>query len=281
MTNLPSIQTFEAFEAAGRHLSFLAAAQELNVTASAISHRIKALEGFCGAPLFVRSTRQVALTPLGGRLLSKARSIIDEVNAFQEGADDKRLKIGVTPLFGTALLLPNLDTYYRQQRSARLEVSLALTHAPQDRFHAIVQYGRARRPGWIVHPLMDARLMAVCAPGLLRDNVVDLFRTVPRIDYDYARNTWSLLPPALARVSRSRVTVSSMGDAISAAKSGQGLAVIVAELARRELAEDALVPIPRVPSKRGRFSLLYREELQHSTTFSNFTRWLERCCRVE
>ena len=275
------MQALEAFEAAGRHLSFLAAAQELNVTASAISHRIKSLEGFCGAPLFVRGTRRIALTSLGGRLLSKARSIVDEVNAFQAGPDDKRLIVGVTPLFGTSLLLPNLDAYYRQKRSTRLEISLALAPSPRSRYHAIVQYGRARYPGWMSHPLMDVRLMAVCTPGLLRDDIVDLFRTTPRIDYDYARNAWALLPPALARVSRRSVTVSSMGDAMSAAKSGQGLAVIVGELARRELEEGSLVPIPHVPSKRGRFSLLYREELQHSATFVNFRRWLERCCRVE
>jgi LysR family glycine cleavage system transcriptional activator len=275
------MQALEAFEAAGRHLSFLAAAQELNVTASAISHRIKSLEGFCGAPLFVRGTRRVALTALGGRLLSKARSIIDEVNAFQQGPGDKRLVVGVTPFFGTSLLLPNLDTYYRQRRSVRLEISLALAPSPQARFHAIVQYGRARRPGWVSHPLMDVRLLAVCAPGLLRDDVAGLFGAVPRIDYDYARNTWALLPPALARASRRRVTVSSMGDAISAAKSGQGLAVVVAELARRELDEGSLVPIPHVPSKKGRFSLLYREELQHAAAFSNFRRWLECCCRAE
>ncbi|MFZ3034694.1 MAG: LysR family transcriptional regulator [Parvibaculum sp.] len=280
MTNLPSTQVLEAFEAAGRHLSFLAAAQELNVTASAISHRIKNLEHFCGAPLFVRHTRHVTLTKLGARMLTKARAVIDEINTFRSEGNDLRLKIGVTPLFGTSLLLPNLDTYYKQKQSVRLELALALTHLPQSQFHAIVQYGHARRPGWLLRPLMTVRLLAVCAPSVMREDISDLFRTTPRIDYNYARNTWSLLPRSLARLSGNSVTVSSMVDAITAAKAGQGLAVVVAELALRELEEGSLVPVPQIRSKSGQFSLLYREEIQHTPAFLGFSRWLDRCCHT-
>jgi biotin operon repressor len=52
-----------AFEAAARHLSFTLAAQELNVTQTAISHQIRRLEEELGLKLFIRQSRSLALTP--------------------------------------------------------------------------------------------------------------------------------------------------------------------------------------------------------------------------
>lgn len=59
---LPSLNALRAFEAAARHLSFKAAANELNVSQSAVSHQIKALENQLGFNLFVRQPRAVELT---------------------------------------------------------------------------------------------------------------------------------------------------------------------------------------------------------------------------
>jgi len=59
---LPSLNGLRAFEAAARHLSFTLAAQELNVTQTAVSHLIRRLEDQLGIPLFVRRNRGLALT---------------------------------------------------------------------------------------------------------------------------------------------------------------------------------------------------------------------------
>ena len=56
---LPSLNALRSFEAAARHLSFKDAADELNVSQSAVSHQIKALEEFLGLMLFERKTRAV------------------------------------------------------------------------------------------------------------------------------------------------------------------------------------------------------------------------------
>src|SRR5687768_11478828 len=58
-----------AFEAVARHLSFRVAAEELNLTQSAISRQIRSLEEDVGAALFSRGTRHVELTPEGTTLL--------------------------------------------------------------------------------------------------------------------------------------------------------------------------------------------------------------------
>ena len=65
MNRLPPLAELRAFEAAARHLSFKAAAKELGVTPTAISHQIRLLEGHCGQALFRRRPRPLALTPAG------------------------------------------------------------------------------------------------------------------------------------------------------------------------------------------------------------------------
>ena len=62
---LPSLSALRAFEAAARHESAKQAAQELSVTATAISHQIRGLEEALGVELFVRKPRQLLLTPKG------------------------------------------------------------------------------------------------------------------------------------------------------------------------------------------------------------------------
>ncbi len=67
---LPPLNSLRAFEAAARHLSFKKAAEELHVTPAAVSHQIRALEEYCGTPLFHRLARALRLTEAGQAALS-------------------------------------------------------------------------------------------------------------------------------------------------------------------------------------------------------------------
>ena len=78
MSRLPSLNGLRAFEAAARHLSFTKAAEELNVTQTAISHQIKRLEDELGLKLFIRQNRTLALTAEGRDYLPGIRA------AFQD-----------------------------------------------------------------------------------------------------------------------------------------------------------------------------------------------------
>jgi LysR family glycine cleavage system transcriptional activator len=66
-----------SFEAAARRLSFTLAGEELGVSQVAISRQVKSLEQWLGAPLFIRGTREVRLTPEGARLLPPVRQALD------------------------------------------------------------------------------------------------------------------------------------------------------------------------------------------------------------
>ena len=76
---LPPLNSLKCFEAAGRLLSFTEAARELNVTQAAVSHQIKVIENFLGAPLFQRHPRRLALTEQGKALLPDVTEAFDRV----------------------------------------------------------------------------------------------------------------------------------------------------------------------------------------------------------
>ena len=79
MARLPPLNALRAFEAAARHLSFNAAAEELSVTPAAISHQIKALEADLGVKLFKRLNRAVRLTDAGQACLPGLRDGFEHI----------------------------------------------------------------------------------------------------------------------------------------------------------------------------------------------------------
>src|SRR5260221_13207058 len=77
MRKLPPLRALHAFEAAARHHSFAAAANELGVTPTAISHQIRQLEEACGLKLFQRRPRPLLLTSAGARPYPALRNGFD------------------------------------------------------------------------------------------------------------------------------------------------------------------------------------------------------------
>ena len=98
---LPPLNGLRAFEAAGRHLSFKAAATELSVTPGAVSQQVKHLEQALGVPLFQRLHRSLILTAQGEALLP---DVADAFKRLSEASDTvakalktKPLRLGISP----------------------------------------------------------------------------------------------------------------------------------------------------------------------------------------
>jgi len=98
---LPPLNGLRAFEAAGRHLSFKAAATELSVTPGAVSQQVKHLEQALGVPLFQRLHRSLILTAQGEALLPE---VADAFERLSEASDTvakalktKPLRLGISP----------------------------------------------------------------------------------------------------------------------------------------------------------------------------------------
>lgn len=168
---LPPLNALRLFEAAGRHLSFKLAAEELHLTPSAVSHGIQGLEDWLGVPLFARSHRQLALTAAGAAYLPRVRDILAQIAAATEAVPGRRpaerLHLSVAPTFGLRWLIPRLTRF--RARHPGIEVSLDTAHRsvefPRDGVDLAIRMGTGGWDGIRADLLVREQLVPVCAPA--------------------------------------------------------------------------------------------------------------------
>jgi len=123
----PPATALRAFEAAARLGGFAAAAEELCVTAGAVSAHVKALEDDLGAPLFDRQARGVQLTPLGARVLPDLSAAFDRlgmaVQILRAEAGPRQVHIATLPAIAQLWLSPRLPAI----RAALPGVTISIT----------------------------------------------------------------------------------------------------------------------------------------------------------
>jgi LysR family glycine cleavage system transcriptional activator len=122
-----SLTNLRAFEAVARLLSFVAAADELHVTQSAISRQIKGLEDELGAPLFLRGTRHVQIAPDGQSLLRAVEPWLGKLDAsvqqIRRSRSRRRVSVTTFASFGSLWLLPRIEAFQRQHPDIDIRVS--------------------------------------------------------------------------------------------------------------------------------------------------------------
>lgn len=170
---LPPLNALRAFEAAARHLSFKEAADELCVTATAVSHQIRHLESLVGTRLFDRMSRSIALTPAGLRLYPVLRESFDRMTAGvnELSASNHHIRISATPAFAARVIVPALPGFHEAHPMLRLAID-ATEHVVDLRrgdADMAVRYGRGDLPPLEAWPLADDSYIAVAAPGLVRE----------------------------------------------------------------------------------------------------------------
>ncbi|MCB4457346.1 LysR substrate-binding domain-containing protein [Leisingera sp. McT4-56] len=133
---LPSLSALRAFEAAARTGSFRAAAENLSVTPTAISHHIRGLEEQLGTKLFKRSGRDVVLTEDGQRLAETAVQAFgmleDAVRALRR-TSRRTVRIAAGPIFTARWLMPRISDFWEQHPGTGLEVVPTYQPGAQDR----------------------------------------------------------------------------------------------------------------------------------------------------
>ncbi len=173
MEPLPPLTALRTFEAAARHQSFVQAAGELNVTAAAVSHQVKALEAFVGVALFHRQARGLTITEAG----RKAQPLLrDGLERFREGVarmretvESRRLTISVNSSFASMWLISRLEHF--RNRHPDVEVLLDATDSVTDLLgheaDVAIRYGGGTYAGLHSDRIVDQREYPICSPALL------------------------------------------------------------------------------------------------------------------
>src|SRR4051812_28162986 len=121
----PSLRAIAAFEATARHSSLTRAAAELNLTTSAISHAITALEARLQTRLLDRSRRRVALTPAGQALAIRVRlslALLGEAFDATPWLERGRLVLSTLDSIAERVLVPALPDFARAFPDVVLEL---------------------------------------------------------------------------------------------------------------------------------------------------------------
>jgi LysR family glycine cleavage system transcriptional activator len=174
MARLPPLNALRAFEAAARHLSFNAAAAELNVTPAAISHQIKALEADLGVKLFRRLNRAVRLTDAGQACLPGLRDaferIAQAVSRARQGGSVGLLTVTASPAVASKWLVPRLERFRTRypEIDLRIDASMRIVNLVREDVHVGLRYGAGNYPGLHTERLLRSAVFPVCAPALLK-----------------------------------------------------------------------------------------------------------------
>lgn len=145
--DLPSMTALVCFEAAARHLSFKAAAAELNVTPAAVSHQIKILESDLGGPLFRRQHRGVDLTETGAYLFVAVQrgfeGMSDAIAHARVPDTPEDVVVQATTAVSAVWLTPQLVSFWKRRPDIIVSQIVSDAAAPTGRADLSIRYGAA------------------------------------------------------------------------------------------------------------------------------------------
>ncbi|MNL15659.1 Glycine cleavage system transcriptional activator [compost metagenome] len=248
------LSALRVFEAAARLGSFKAAAEELAVTPTAVSHQIRALEARTGLALFDRQVRKVSLTEAGAQLFPVLRDGFDTFEATLARLTQQRTRIQVsisaTNAFTVKWLVPRMADFRRQHPDIDLQLQATddLVDLRSTAVDIAIRYGRGPYPGLAVQPLFTDRFAPVANPRLGVRSPEDLAR-VPLIRFDWKRpqpenptwERWFTVAKRPQPRQASQLRFSDEGHAIQAAVAGHGIALVSLALISDELEAGHLV----------------------------------------
>ena len=276
-----------AFESAARHQNFAHAAEELHLTASAVSHHVRKLEDRLGVALFQRHARGVSLTAEGRQLADAASDALTDLDGVLGGlkagrADDRRVRITTLHSLTYTWLVPRLPTFAAAHPDIHLTVDteIALARFDDGGPDLGIRHGPGHWPGLTAHRLMDDTLFPVAAP------------TMPGLDAVHAPADIVGLP-LIADLSRQgwhdwfrqagvhgakfdeRLVFSDATDALNAASFGLGVALARGCVAAPYLDAGRLVRLPGpAVDTRWSYYLVYPAHRRLRSAARTFVDWL-------
>lgn len=170
---LPGTRALRIFEAAARHLNFTRAAEEVGLTAAAVSHQIREMEDQLDLVLFARTSRSMRLTPAGARLYEATSAALEslhraagEARRLHDGAGPLRLTLGAR--FATNWLLPRMPAFHAMHPGVPLsfDVTDELRDLDAGDADVAIRFGAGHYGGTESLRLFGTELVAVCHPSL-------------------------------------------------------------------------------------------------------------------
>lgn len=283
LRHLPPLNALRAFEVAGRHLNFRAAADELGVTQGAVAQQIRGLEDRMGFALFRRLPRGLALTEKGAAYLVDVRRAFEIlVDATETArATPLALTISVTPSFAAKWLIPRLPAFTAALPGLDLRIfaTEALADLEAGDVDLAVRQTRAQAaPGLIATRLFAQDLVMVASPHLIGDTALPIppdSLTHFQLLHDPHDHWLRLLGRDCLRRVKTAIRFNQTTLAIDAAIAGQGITIASRFLVAAELAAGRLVEVgrPELDDPRDYYVVIPRKS-RHADAVRQVADWL-------
>ncbi len=282
------MNSLKVFEAAARNESFVAAAEELFITASAVSHQMKGLEQYLGLALFRRNKRKVELTPAGSQYLQSIRQALDEIEAatyrITSNPERDAVTISVAPNFLIRWLMPRMNRFQEQFPDVELQISAStgLIDFNKQNTDMAVYFGHGDWHDIEVHFLRNVLLVPVCSPNLLvgpkalqtpEDLRKNTLIHVSKRLYEWPE--WLQLAGVEYKGFSRGLQLSSGQLATGAAQEGLGVALADSTLTSREIEQGRLaMPFDIMLDTHKSFYLVYQKNRPLSYGMQVFKDWM-------
>jgi len=288
MRRLPHVTWLRAFDAAARHSSFTAAADELHLTPAAISQQIRLLEKHLGAELFKRLPKGVALTDVGQAYAQPLRKSFLEMEKATDGLfrgqRKTTLRVRSSISFAALVLAPRLNAF--RDRHPEIEIEL-FTSVWSDRMTDAgidldIRYGDGDWTERSISPLAVRDAAVVCHPdhaaslgdelsieGLAAASVVQIVGS--ETDWGRLSDRHGLDLPVPVHWMKADSSLIALQILVA----GHGSAIISRSFARQYLETGALIaPVPfEVPMRQSFFAVQY-DDTRQSPEIDTFRDWL-------
>lgn len=283
---LPSLSLLSAFEAAARTGSITAAARELDLTQSAVSRQIKALEEQLGVELFLRERQTIRLTVAGDGYAREIREALRRISSaslnLRANPHGGTLNLAILPTFGTRWLAPRLGRFLAANPGITINLVTRLSPFDfrLDAIDAAIHFGQPSWPGGDLDFLMTETTVPACSPSFKVKHHIEVpedLLKVPLLHLTTRPDAWEQW------FKRNEVPFSSVhgmlfdqfATAAQAAISGLGVALLPVFLIRDELARGELVAaVDREMESSERYFLAYPRERAGYPPLAAFRRWI-------
>jgi len=289
---LPPMNSLIVFEAAARHLSFTKAADELTVTQGAISRQIRQLEEYLGKELFIRSNRNISLTPTGLQyyqtIYSSLLNVAQATAEIKKWQGEHQITVATTNAMAALWLLPKVASF--QQNNEGFDLRILTTENILDLhkmdFDLALFYCRTPPERMNVTTLFPEEVFPVCSPSYLAqfnaDSTPEDIFGKALLYLDDSQKDWITWAEWFEAVNypvvkpKNRVNINNYPMLLQAAINGQGVALAWGSLIDDYLQSGTLVrPVETVLRTQANFCMLEPSDRgMIPSSVKHFRNWL-------
>lgn len=286
-TTLPPLNALRTFECAARHLSFTLAAEELNITQSAVSHQIKALEAWLGFLLFERHGQRLSLTP-GARIYAVAlgtsfSKILQATHDVMTAGSHQVLNLRGYGTFFVRWLIPRISDFQEKNRDIkiRLTTHVEAVNFARDNVDVGIVYGTGPWEGCRSDQIFTDALVPVVSPKLAeklsRDGSLADILSLPML-HSRRRAQWEdwlMAVGAIRKPAENDMYFEDVTILYQCVLEGLGVALVQYRYVERDLAEGRLIIAhPFTLERQGGYHLVCPTETAGDDKIVRFRAWL-------